>query len=488
MTSTLKHKAVSASIWSAIDIFSRQGLQFGITMILARLLTPTDYGTVALLSIFIGVAGVFISSGFSQALIQRQKITDTDLSSVFYFNIVTALLFSVLLCAAAPWIALFYNIPILTPLTRLMALNLFIGAFGAIQTTLLNKSLDFRKQCVITIASVVVSGIIAVILAWKSYGVWSLAVSSLASIFVSTLLLWLLNPWRPTLVFSLASIRSLFKFGGFLLISGLLDTLYTRLNTLVIGKFYSPRDLGFYSRADGTQQLPANLLTGIISRVAFPIFSAAQQDKNHLRAGLRKAIALVMMINIPVMLGMFVTSRLLIQVLFGNQWLPSVPYLQILCLGGILWPLHVLNLNTLLAQGHSKLFFRLEVIKKIIGVAILGTACFFGITAIAWSIVATSLISFAINAHYSGRFLNYGIMKQGLDLVPYTLAGLGMALFVWGIGFFTINSPLFLLLAQVLTGMMIYAFICGVFRLPAFTEAIQLLGPRLAAKIPFKIG
>jgi len=369
-----------------------------------------------------------------------------------------------------------------------MALNLFIGAFGAIQTTLLNKSLDFRKQCVITIASVVVSGIIAVILAWKSYGVWSLAVSSLASIFVSTLLLWLLNPWRPTLVFSLASIRSLFKFGGFLLISGLLDTLYTRLNTLVIGKFYSPRDLGFYSRADGTQQLPANLLTGIISRVAFPIFSAAQQDKNHLRAGLRKAIALVMMINIPVMLGMFVTSRLLIQVLFGNQWLPSVPYLQILCLGGILWPLHVLNLNTLLAQGHSKLFFRLEVIKKIIGVAILGTACFFGITAIAWSIVATSLISFAINAHYSGRFLNYGIMKQGLDLVPYTLAGLGMALFVWGIGFFTINSPLFLLLAQVLTGMMIYAFICGVFRLPAFTEAIQLLGPRLAAKIPFKIG
>jgi len=483
MDSTLKHKAVSATIWSAIDTFARQGVQFVITMILARLLTPTDYGTVGLLSIFLGVAGVFINCGFSSALIQRQEISEADLSSVFFLNVGIALLFSLLLCAAAPWIAAFYNMPVLTPLTRLMAASLFIGAFGCIQGTLLTKSLNFRRQCVISLAAVVLSGSVAVVLALRNYGVWSLAVSTVVGTCVSTLLLWLLSSWRPRLLFSMTAVRSLFRFGGFLLISGLLDTLFTRMNTLVIGKFYSPQDLGYYSRADGTQQLPAGLLSNIITRVAFPIFAAAHSDKELLRAGLRKAITMVMMLNIPLMLGMAVTARSLVLVLFGRQWLPCVQYLQILCLGGIFWPLHVLNLDILTAQGHSNLFFRLEVIKKVVGMVILGLACFFGITAIAWSTVVIGVICFAINAHYSGLLLNYGTVQQTVDLLPYMAASLIMAVCVWMASMLPLQMPLMLLSTQVMIGVAIYTLVCLSFRLSTFIESIQLVAPRLRGSI-----
>jgi O-antigen/teichoic acid export membrane protein len=479
MTSTLKHQAISASFWSAIDAFARQGLQFGITVILARLLTPSDYGTVALLSIFIGFASVFISSGFSTALIQRKDVTDVDLSSVFYFNIVIALILSSTLCVSAPWIAEFYNQPILTSLTRLLALGLFLGSFGSIQSTMMTKALDFRKQCIISIASVLVSGTVAIILALRAYGVWSLAFSSLTSTCVTTCLLWLLNTWRPRLIFSVAAIRSLFRFGSFLFISGLIDLFYTRLNTLVIGKFYSPRDLGYYSRADGTQQLPANLLTGIINRVTFPVFATIHHDTMRLRAGLRKTIGLVMMVNIPVMFGLAVTSKLLVLVLFGEKWLPCVPYLRILCIGGTLFPMQVLNLNILVAQGHSNLFFRLEVIKKAIGVSLLVFACFWSITAMAWSIVVTSVICFVLNTRYSGLFLGYGTLQQSLDLIPYFGAGFGMAICAWGAGLLVIHPPILLLMIQVLAGITAYGLTCYAFRFPAFSEAIQIIGSRL---------
>jgi O-antigen/teichoic acid export membrane protein len=322
-------------------------------------------------------------------------------------------------------------------------------------------------------------------MAWRNYGVWSLAISNVASTCVSTLLLWLFSSWRPRLLFSVTAVRSLFRFGGFLLISGLLDTLFTRMNTLVIGKFYSPQDLGYYSRADGTQQLPANLLASTINRVAFPIFAAAHSDKELLRTGLRKAITMVMMLNIPVMLGMAVTARLLVLVLFGKQWLPCVQYLQILCLGGIFWPLHVLNLEILTAQGHSNLFFRLEVIKKVIGIVILGSACFFGINAIAWSTVVISVICYVINAHYSGLFLNYGTVPQMVDLLPYLAASLIMAFCVWMASMLPLQVPLLLLSAQVMIGVAIYTLVCFTFRLSTFIESIHLLVPRLRALNPF---
>ena len=265
--------------------------------------------------------------------------------------------------------------------------------------------------------------------------------------------------------------------------AGLLETFFSRLNTLVIGKFYSAKDLGYYSRADGTSLLPGDITSGIIGRVAFPMFAAAQHDKALLKTGLRKAITMVMMINIPLMVGMLVTARPFVAVVFGSQWLPCVPYLQILCLGGILVPLHMLNLNILLAQGYSNLYFRLEVIKKTVGILLMGTACFFGITAIAWSSVLTGIIWFCINAHYSGRFLGYGSLRQTIDLLPNAGVGITMAVCTWSVSLLPITFPILLLAIQVLFGAVLYTTLCAMLRLEGFVNTWIMVRPILASRL-----
>jgi O-antigen/teichoic acid export membrane protein len=479
---TLKQKAVSGTLWSGVDAFARQGMQFVVSLILARLLTPQDFGTVALLAIFIALAGVFIDSGFSSALIQRKEITDVDLSSVFYFNIGIALLVASLLCIAAPWIAAFYGMPVLKPLIWLLSVNLVIGSLGSIQSLLLTKALNFRRQCLISLSAQVISGVVAVMLAWRGFGVWSLGIQTVLATIIGTLLLWVTGTWRPRWVFSFTAIRSLFRFGSFLLFSALLDAVASRLNSLVIGKFYSAKDLGYYSRADNTSMIPGSLISSIIGRVAFPLFAAAKDDKAMLQSGLRKSIAMTMMVNIPVMLGMVVTAPSLVVVLFGNQWLHCVPYLQILSLAGILWPLHVLNLNVLMAQGHSNLFFRLELIKKTLGILFISIAAFFGILAIAWSSVALGIIGFCINAYYSSRLVNYGAARQTADLLPYFGAAVVMAACCWLLEFIPLG-PFWLLTMQVAIGGVVYGAICTVSRLTAFVEAWRLVQPVLIRRL-----
>lgn len=473
----MKNKAISATFWSGIDTFARKGIQFGFSLVMARLLTPEDYGVFGVLTVFIAVCAAFIDSGFYKALVQRKEVSTEDLSSVFYFNIGISLLAAVLLCVAAPWIAAFYAMPVLTPLTRLLAANLFLGSFCSIQSVLLTRALDFRRQCMISLAAIVVSGVGAIILAWQGYGVWSLGIQSIVATATTVVLLWGASAWRPWWGFSLASIRSLFGFGGFVLLTTLVDTLFTRLNTLVIGKFYSAQDLGQYSRADGTSILPGDIISGILGRAAFPIFAAAQHDKEMLRAGLRKAITMVMMLNIPIMIGMAVTAKNLVLVLFGPQWLPCVPYLQILSIGGTMVPLHMLNLNVLLAQGHSNLNFRLELIKKSIAVVVLGSTCFISITAIAWGSAFTAIIWFWINAYYSGRLLGYGFMRQTRDLMPYIGVASLMAFASYLAIFLPLGNPLLVLTAQVVIGCAVYVTLCALFRLQAFVDARGMILP-----------
>lgn len=464
-------------------MFARKGAQFGITLVLARLLTPEDYGTVGLLAIFIALGAVFIDSGFFRALIQRKDVSTTDLSSVFYFNLLISLFVAAILCLAAPWIVAFYNKPVLKPLMWLLAANLVLGSLGSIQTVLLSRSLNFRRQCIISVTALVVSGSVAIVLAWQDYGVWSLAIQSLTGTFITVVLLWVSSSWRPAWVFSFASIQSLFRFGGFVLLTVLMDTFFTRLNTLVIGKLYSAKDLGYYSRADGTSIMPGDVTSGIIGRVAFPVFAAAQHDKALLKSGLRKAIVVTMMLNIPMMLGMAVTARPLVLVLFGAQWLPCVPYLQILCLAYLWVPLHMLNLNVLLAQGHSNLYFRLEIIKKTIGILLMVAACSFGLTAIAWSFALTGVIWFSINAHYSGCFLGYGSLRQITDLLPYLGVALVMAIGAWAFSLLPIPSPALLLAGQVLVGAVLYATLCAGLRLQGFVNTWTMVKPVLARRL-----
>ena len=430
MSTQLKQKAISSVGWSALDICVRQGVQFVTSICLARLLSPEEFGIMGMLLIFMAIAAIFVDGGFASALIQRQSVTAEETASVFYFNVGMGLLVAVLLALAAPWIAAFYAMPILTPLTRLMAVTFVVTSFGSVQWALLSKELDFRSQMRIGLVTSVLSGALGIVLAWRGWGVWSLALQSLFSSVLSTTLVWYWRPWRPGWAFSFKALRPLYRFGSFLMLSGLLDALVSRLNTLVIGKFYSVRDLGFYTRADSTRQLPTNLLSSVISRVAFPLFSAAATDKDLLLRGLRKAVRSSMLLNIPAMAGLAAVARPLVVTLFGSKWLPAVPYLQILALAGIFWPLHVLNLNYLTATGQSRLFFRLEILKKILAITALLLASPVSVLAMAWSQVVVGILCFFLNAHYTGIQLGYTPLKQLRDVWLVALAAAGMVTFV----------------------------------------------------------
>jgi O-antigen/teichoic acid export membrane protein len=478
----LKQKAISATLWSGADIFLRQGLQFIISIVLARLLTPEEFGTIALLYLFVGLASAFVDSGFSAALIQRQDISHSDESTVFWFNLGMGAAMAVVLWLLAPWIAGYFDQPVLVPLAYVLALNLFISALGAIQGTLLNKQLDFKTPMKIGAVATASSGAIGILMAWLGYGVWALAAQTLAATALTTTLLWRLHKWRPMFIFSPASARRLFGFGGYLFIAGLMDAAYNRIYTLLIGKLYGVRDLGFYNRADGTKQLPVGVLTGILSRVAFPILSAASEDKEKLRRGVQHALRGMMLINMPMMLGLMAAAEPAVYVLFGHQWLPAVPILQVLCLAGIFWPLHVINLNVLTAQGHSRLFFRLEVIKKFIGVSFLLVGAAFGVMGIAWSQVIFGLLAFAINAHYTQVYLGYGAWQQTADFLPALALAAVMAALVYLLPVIMQMQQALLLLAQIAIGTAFFVAGCHVFKLSAYREAVDMAREFLHAR------
>ena len=474
----MKKLAVSATLWSGADVLLRHVLQFAVAIALARLITPEEFGTVALLYLFTGIAGVIADSGFAAALIQRQNVTEVDTSTVFWVTVVAGLVMALVLWASAPLIASFFELPILVPLTAAFAVNLFLSALGSTHSTLLTKRLDFRTQAKIGVTSTLIAAAVAVAMAWWGSGVWALAAQAIVTTAVSTLLLWIYNPWRPTFVFSRSSARALFGFGGYLLASGLLDVAYNRMYTLLIGKFHGVRDLGFYSRADSTVTLASGVLTGILGRVAFPVFSAAASDPAQLRRGVRMALRGMMLINLPLMLGMAAVAEPLVVTVYGEQWLPCVPALQVLCLAGLLWPLHVINLNVLMAQGHSHLFFRLEVVKKVLGTAFLVVGTLFGVMGIAWSRVAFGIVAFLINSHYTERHLGYGPLAQTRDFIGVLGVSAVMAAGVYWLDA-VLQAPVAVRLA-VLTavGIAIFFVLARVCKLTQLSDVLQLLPKR----------
>jgi O-antigen/teichoic acid export membrane protein len=479
MQKTLAAKSVSAVVWSAIEAFSRQGIQFLITLVLVRLLSPEEYGLIAMLALFIGIVGVFTDGGFAAALVQKQNIVQIEISSVFYYNLITGLAAAGLLCLASSWIAGFYHQPLLQPLTRLMALNLFLGSLGAVHSILMTRDLDFRTQTRISIFATMGSGVAAILLAWRGFGVWSLAWQSIISTIITVLLLWYLRPWRPVLAFSMDAIRRLFRFGSFLLFSSLLDTIFVRIQGLIIGKVYSARDLGYYSRADGTQQLPSNLLSVVISRVAFPLFASVQNDPDLMRRGMKKATERIMFINLPIMLGLLAIARPFVLVVFGERWRPCVPYLQILCLAGVLWPMHCINLTVLKSLGRSDLFLVLDLIKKSLGVIALFIAAAISVSAMAWSQVIMGAVSFYLNAYYTGVFLKYPPAHQIRDITPCILSAVFMLVAVWLMGLIPIR-PLWLLPVQTLSGAVIYTGICACWKISVYQDMLQELKSQMS--------
>lgn len=420
-----------AVFWSGAEVLGRQALQFAVTIILARALTPDDFGAIAVLLTFTALAVTVADAGFSSALIQSASVDHDDESTVFWGSVSVSVLLAACIGAASSGIARLFDRPVLQPLAAVMALNVVIVTLGSIHVTLLTKRLEFQAQWKTSVVATAVSGGVAILLARNGLGVWALAVQTLLSSIITTAMLWALNPWRPGMTFDLQKARKLFRFGRYMLYSALLDILYTRLYVLLIGKWHGMRELGFYDRADAIVQAPVSSVGAILSRVALPVFSGAAQDPQELRRHVRAAVRTAMLVSLPLLFGLAAVAEPFVTALLGPAWHAAVPVLQVLCIAGALWPLHVINLNALIAQGHSRLYFRLEVAKKVLGPAFVLVGSAYGVLGIAWSQVAFGVVALFVNAYYTRRFLQYGLLAQLSDCRAIVVSAAVMAALVY---------------------------------------------------------
>ncbi len=418
MADSLKNKTVKGVFWSAVERFSVAGISFVFGLVLARLLSPSDYGIIAMLNIFMAVSQTFIDSGFSSALIRKIDRTETDNATAFYFNIGVGVACYLILFFAAPLIARFYDEPILVPVTRVVGLNLLFNSLCVVQQALLTVRIDFKTQAKISLTATVLSGVIGIVLAYKGYGVWALVVQMVSSASFRMVLLWVLARWRPRARFSKASFRELFSFGSKLLASGLLDTIYNNLYTIVIGKKFTSASLGVYARAEHFAQFPAVNITGILQRVTFPVLSTIQNEDERLRVNYRKFLRLSAYAVFPLMMGLVAVADPLVRWILTDKWEGAILFLQILCFALMWYPIHAINLNLLQVKGRSDLFLKLEVWKKIIGVVTLCVTIPLGLTAMCVGRIVTSLIALFINTYYTGKLIQVGYWVQMKDLLP----------------------------------------------------------------------
>ena len=430
---SLKQKTFKGVIWSSIERFSTQGVQFLFGILLARLLTPNDYGMIAMLTIFLAICQTFIDSGFANAIIRKIDRTEKDMATMFFFNIGMAIVCYAVIYISAPFIASFYEMDELALILRVLALRLIIQSFATIQATNLTIRIDFKKQAKISLSAAIISGIVGIGFAYKGYGVWSLVIQSLFSSTFSSILYWIVVRWHPQYFFSKESFKNLFSYGSKLLISGLLDTIYNNLYPLVIGKFYTPAQLGAFAKADHFSQFPSQNIMRILHRVSFPVLSALQNDPQRMRSCFLKFINYSALIIFPLMLGLLALSKPMTLLFLTERWSEMIPLLQILCVAMMWYPVHAINLNVLQVLGRSDLFLKLEIIKKIIGLAILLITLPIGITAMCIGQIVDSVLGLFINTYYSKKFINAGIGEQMKFLFPTLLNSATMAAIILAI-------------------------------------------------------
>lgn len=460
---SLKQKTVSGLLWSFIDSFANLGIQFIVGIILARLLSPKEFGLIGILTIFISLSQSFIDSGFRQALIRKKDPSQADYSTVFFFNLIIGVVCFLILFFCAGLISRFFDEPQLKLLVQILGLSLIINAFTIIQQTILTRRIDFKLQTKISIISSVISGIVGIGMAIAGYGVWSLVIKTITMYAITSILLWLWNRWKPILVFSFQSFKELFSFGSKLLVSGLINTLSYNIYYLVIGKYFSAKELGYYTRADQFNTLPSMNLTSVIQRVSYPVLSSIKDDIPKLKEAYKKLIRSTMLICFVLMLGMAAIAKPMILTLIGEKWEPCIIYLQMLCFVGMFFPLHALNLNMLQVEGRSDLFLRLEIIKEVLVIPIIVVGVIWGIKALILGMLVKTLIDYYLNSYWSGRFIGYSFLEQIKDILPSFFLAASMSAVVFVEGLLIPLPPLPLLAIQLITGALLTIGMCEVF-------------------------
>ena len=477
MPDSLKQKAAKGVLWSTVERFSVQGVQFLIMIVMARLLTPHDYGLIGMLAIFIAVAQSLIDSGFSQALIRKQDRTEADNNTVFYFNIVVSTLLYLILYASAPFVADFYNTPQLCPVMRVVCLSIIFNSLAVVQRALLTIRIDFKTQAKAALTAAVTSGAVGITMAYHGFGVWSLVTQQLLNLGINTGLLWLLSKWRPRLMYSWQSFHELFAFGSKLLASGLLDTIYRNIYPIVIGKLFSASSLGHYTRAHQFSEFPSSNLTGIIQRVTYPVLCEIQNDDARLASIYRRFLKLSAFIIFPLMVGLSSVAKPFVNIVLGPQWSFCGQLLQILCFGMMWYPIHSVNLNLLQVKGRSDLFLKLEIIKKILGISVLCVTAPFGLIVMCYGSIFNSLVALVINTYYTGKLINVGFIRQMRDLLPTIALCLVMFALILIVNSF-ITGDIIKLCAGIVIGVIFYTFTSRLFKFSELTELTNLLNVR----------
>lgn len=404
--------------WAFVESLAPQIISFGITIVLSRLLKPADYGLIGMLALFLAFAQVFSDLGMSQALIQRKNISKNDETTVLYLNVIIGFIVMVILILASPLVALFFKEPRLRSILSVLAVGYFISSFGIVQNALFNRNLYFKKITIVTIVNTTVTGVTGIILAFLGFGVWSLIYASLAGITARVIAFWILSDWRPKGYWSRESLKSIWKFSGNILGAGLLTAFVDNLSNILIGKTHSASSLGFYTRAYQLQLLPVSLVTGVLNKVAFPVFSINQDNKEFLLNHLRKFINILIFIIAYICALLFLTAKSLIPFLFGKQWVTSIHYLEILAFAGIFYPINVLLVTLIKSTGRSDLFLKVEIINKIIMMTVLFTASFFSIEAMAFGLILTGFTEYIFNSSFAIPLVGYNWKMQFRDILP----------------------------------------------------------------------
>lgn len=470
---SLKKHALKSFFWSFLQQFSTQLVTFCVQLILARILLPSEFGLIGMLTIFIGIATALFEGGMTSSLIRVSAVDTKDYSTVFYFNLGVSILIYLLFFVSAPYIALFYRQPILTDIARVYGLSFVFLAFGTVQNTILTKEMLFKKQAIITFPALFIGSIVGVILAYNGFGVWSLVYSILTTNLLTSFFLWFSSDWRPQLLFDIDKFKLHFHFGYKMTLSSLLETIFTNIYQIIIGRFYNPVVVGYYTRANSLMMLPVGNVSTALNKVVFPLFAKVQNDVFALREAYKKIMLVVLFVITPIIVLMALLADQLVIFLFTEKWLPMVPIFQIICFSGVLYPLHLYNLMILQVKGRSDLFLRLEIIKKIIMVVIIFISIFYGFTALLVGNVLGSIIALFINTYYAGAMINYTMKQQLIDIIPVFIISICM-----GIVVFFVNSNLTTynnfsrLVISSIAGTVVYLLLAIIFKFQA-TKDIQ---------------
>lgn len=481
-----KDKVISSLGWKMSEQMSTQLIMFVLQLFLARLLTPGDYGTVGLITIYITLSTVIIQGGISDALIRKIDVDEVDLSSVFYIYMVFSLFFYFILFLTAPFIAAFYEKPILVPVLRVLGLNLFPASVNSIQQALIARSLRFKAYFARTVTAMLISGIVGIIMAYLGFGIWALVTMQMLNIFVATFVMWFTVKWRPKWIFSFYRAKGLYAYGYKLMLSNLITTLYNSLYGLIIGKVYDTSTLGYYTRGQQFPTLIAASIEGTIASVMFPTLSSMQDNKTRLKQTMRRAISSSSFLLSPLMVGLAVVAEPLIRILLGEKWMPCVPYLQLTSVAHLFRPMQGSNLAGLRAIGRSDLILKLGIIKRIVGVSLLGASLVIGpklsvkpgfeVGALAMmsANVITQIFGCFVHAGPNKRLLDYGIGTQVKDILPYLSIAVAMGVAVYPLKY-VLNNPFILLPTQVVLGALIYLLLAKLFKMKALDELFALV-------------